>query len=482
MRHATGGLVLLQIATICLLASSQGCAQYQPIHKSHPLDPPPSIEVRGPDGAGPSVFVDRYFLEFDDQGFLWKPELVSEVERRIGEIRNAGESPLVLLFVHGYMHDASLKKGSYASRFEQEVLARFAEYENRVPKRQVIGIFVGWTGDTWKVPVWSRVVGFFARYAAAVRIGNGPDLADAISRIGAAAGLHQRAEDHRDRPIGVVVLGAHSAGSAMLHEAYSRLLVAEAAAVRSSTEGPLGKIEFEKTLLPDFVFFLNSAANSLQHVKLLIQLRRAQVERTRRINDCDLQLPLIVSVTSETDRTTRVIYRVSRKLEMYPGKKRSEHSALPKDPLFSGLTYSQREYFKFTEGHNPELITHEIVRAAIEQCDGSGAGVMSVGREGVRSISLRAVSSHRSTSDSREELCLRPARSKEGGPAPIRGPAWVVRASNGVLGGHGAIFTDEALDIMSGFVNLTLFDTLPSSGTCSTEPGASPDSRAGRRN
>jgi pimeloyl-ACP methyl ester carboxylesterase len=162
----------------------------------------------------------RCFVEIDDQGVLWSEEQFNNAIAKVREvtIKDAGKS-LVVVFVHGWNNNAG-ENSNDISRFE-DILLRLARLEqaeatnDKVPPRKIVGVYVGWRGNT--VPLAS----IWARREVARRIGEG-----ALARLLAEMEkLRYHSEvDPTSNRIQLVLLG-HSLGANSLFTAISARLV-----------------------------------------------------------------------------------------------------------------------------------------------------------------------------------------------------------------------------------------------------------------
>jgi hypothetical protein len=156
-----------------------------------------------------------FFLEADDTGQPLRPTQLDSVLTAVdGAVANAGA--MVVVFVHGWHHSAA-PGDAYVCRLS-DVLASVEQMERRAaalagrPARDVMGIYVGWSGALYPSELANSVTTFWNRLVAADHLG----ASDGVLRR-LLAGLSQRLTDARagaraDRRSSLLVVG-HSMGA-----------------------------------------------------------------------------------------------------------------------------------------------------------------------------------------------------------------------------------------------------------------------------
>lgn len=386
----------------------------------------------------------QYFLEFSDQGFFWEEEQLSAIVRSIHRVRRAGGRPLVLVFVHGWKHSAK-ETDKYVKLFRESLLNPLLA-NGLTAGRPVIAVYVGWSGFSTRI-LFLKQLNFFARYATASRIGQGPDFPFALRQISLAAKGPLGAA-----PIGNVVVGGHSMGSTILQQALvnllpTRLEVFDGQNERLSESSPAD--------LPDLVLFLNSAASSLQMVKVLIQLHRLPIQKTVTMGECEVAVPLLISLSSVEDKATRRLFPISRRLELYPGARKKKNTTRP-------FPYSEESYWRITDGNNPDLISHIITSG--NACILGDRVLVSSGH--IDYLPLRSLAG--GSASSLVEHCL--IRESE----PLDENLWVVAVPGSLSKSHDDIFSGEMVMVLSALVSLGI-EAAPNAMTCISEMREAPN-------
>lgn len=270
------------------------------------------------------------FIEFDDQGEMWSPVQLARALARIEEANQHERGAVVVVFVHGWQHNASPEDGNVKS-FTQ-VLAQLVEMEQQSAggdPRPVVGIYLGWRGKTGAIP-GLRMLTFWGRANTARRIA-GTSATEAIYSALVKAKSNPRSK--------TIVIG-HSFGGQIVELALTQALVGTL----------LASQEREIPFPADLVLLINPAAKSLQAKQFVDMLQRNRIKlyRTDRAGNT-YPRPLVVSVTSDTDVATRLAFPAGLVLSSFTKKFRrygQEYcSPLP----------SQKAFYIHTAGHNRSL-------------------------------------------------------------------------------------------------------------------------------
>lgn len=153
-----------------------------------------------------STLHELHFVEFDDQGWLFdskgneKDNVLSEenpvscshsdpstkdgsgcekpktqidhlMERLTYLIANEKEDLSIILYVHGWKHNAETND-SDVRKFRQLIAAMERIEDAEANPRKVVGIYVGWHGKSWLLPGITQNLSFWSRKNAALRVSN----------------------------------------------------------------------------------------------------------------------------------------------------------------------------------------------------------------------------------------------------------------------------------------------------------------------
>lgn len=239
------------------------------------------------------------FVEFDDQGDLWEPRQVDQLESMIREEVEHPESPgaLVVVFVHGWKHDATVCDENVACFRELlkglDNLERFQAFETGVEPRRVIGVYLGWRGKSVTPPVLKEF-SFYARKATAHRVGEGR-MVEVLTRL---ENLRDQSNAAGGRSRLVVV--GHSFGGAATFSALSNIF-----------EERLAKGPSEETSViegfGDLVVLVNPAFEAARYTSI-------HKQSIARGDFSENQPALLLVVTSESDSATKNAFPAGRTL------------------------------------------------------------------------------------------------------------------------------------------------------------------------
>ncbi len=295
-------------------------------------------------------------IEFDDHGFYWDRGQLERVAETIRSATREGESrnreALVFVFVHGWNHNAAPDDRNLTSaRALVAALAQAEEDSEIGDHRPVVGVYLGWRGRRVDPP-WFRFSSYWNRNAGAARVGSSLAIGDALREILEVT----KSRESGGNPNSRVVAVGHSMGSLVLQEAMVGLL--PSATVGGDRDGGRGLALAARKLpsFPDLVVLLNSAASSLQALQIVEHLESHNIHRWITRKDGRYRAPLLVSLTSETDRATNALFRIGKALDPYRGGFRRERA----EPF----PHDQRDFYFTSDGHNRSLWTHRVKRAS----------------------------------------------------------------------------------------------------------------------
>ena len=403
------------------------------------------------------------FLEFDDQGSLFSRaplELLIETLRKEAERPEAPRLTLVL-FAHGWKNDARLCNRNACcfrtllSRIAADARMVEARSKGAIGPSRTIGIFVGWRGLSAMVPPF-RALSFYARKRAAQTIGQG-ELVEVLTFLD----RYQKHLNERDPKRCRLVIMGHSFGGAMIYSAVANVLKTRIvdAQVKTRVSGSDEPI----VGFGDLVVLANPAfeASLYQPFQELMD-RSPSVSRT--------QLPVLVILSSETDTTTRVFFKIGRTLAT----------------LFQRTgPRSPRPMLVTTVGNYDPFVTHHATTSV------AGSSEQPHSMLGTVANCQCSLSMGDLSPESVDRLVELLRSSPGGAPAlpPLLCPGvermdtvelscsssrpmplWVVRASNEVISGHSGFFTRPVSDLVRGLVARTLLQELARSSR--SKPGA----------
>lgn len=282
------GLLPALIATgIALLSYHAPAPAY---HRRAPAGSPGSELISGEYDSVPYRFK-LGFVEFNDDGYLVDPQQEQALLSGIEADATQPGFDLVVLFVHGWNHDAG-KEDSNVGCFREflraaaVMQARYEQVHKR--PRRVHGIYAGWPGVVYPDSQWQQATTFWGRESAVDRLAERGALLQLISRISA---IKHKAGPRR---VMFVVVG-HSLGGRGLYRALRPLI-----------QNSLATADYSAQLPPiaDLALMVNPALTADDH-KTLADLVASSPH-------ANAAVPRFVIATSQADSVLRRQFRWSR--------------------------------------------------------------------------------------------------------------------------------------------------------------------------
>ncbi len=299
---------------------------------------------------------DLLFAEFTDQGLQFPEGLdgIGEAHRQIDHILdglNRIESGStngisLIVFVHGWRHNASYDD-SNVQDFRK--LLEAAAHAERETGYRVVGIYVGWRGQSSQIPGLEYLT-FWGRKEAAARVAQGStrELFNRLRNFRCARNRPSNPETRSsrgfddcswtptsDRPRARVntVLAGHSFGAWILYNSLAGALLETVAHHHDADQHGPANLRYA-----DLVVLLNPAFEASRFTPL----HRISSRPTARES---YQTPMLVSVTSENDKATHWLFPLGRYVNSL---------------LERTVGDEERRTFFSTPGHTPGYITHSL--------------------------------------------------------------------------------------------------------------------------
>jgi hypothetical protein len=377
------------------------------------------------------------FVELDDQGWLWDRRQLTALLDELA-VAGAREDLLMVVFVHGWKHNASVCDTNVACL--REVLLRLddieeiaAEREGRAPRR-VAGIYIGWRGLSITGRFLSNL-SFYDRKSTADRVG-----ARGVTEI--LLRLDSFLENHRERirpgaQSRLVIVG-HSFGGQVVHSALSQLLMerslAEARGVAAAPQP-----------FADLVVLVNPAFEAARYQPLF------EIVTERKFYPSD-QRPILAILTSEGDQATGRAFPAGRSLSTIFQKHRDAY---------------QRSANVQAVGHFEPFFSHELLYAEDEgvsepepttrpEC-GCPYLVPAAEVRGRTAAAMKQMETMWSGEPPQPnwELKLPGSVLRHNGKFGPLNPYLVVRVDNEIISAHNQIYRPRFIDFLRYFIALT---------------------------
>lgn len=325
-----------------------------------------------------------HFVEFDDQGWAASipagaatlpdgklPTQTDHLMKRLDKLLGDDEYLNIILYVHGWKHDAK-DDDEDVKRFRRILAsARTLESSKSKKPRKVVGIYVGWRGKSWDLPNALINLSFWSRKSAALRVSHGA-AQELFSRLRTVQRHYNSNVDSPDCAapregrittsgcrVRMLMIG-HSFGAWILYSAISGPLISTLNAEKDldnvSSPGGGGaaahpavtKTEEVNRRPADMIVLINPAFEAVRYQPL----HQAAINYKSKV----VQPPLLVTITSSADAATRVAFPAGRFI-----------NSIFERPVTSE---EQSAAMKRTHGHLELYQTHKLVALENNACPG----------------------------------------------------------------------------------------------------------------
>ncbi len=290
------------------------------------------------------------FIEFDDQGQLRDREQMNVVLDTYSQI-SSSDDVTVIVFVHGWQHSAAPDDSNVES-FKQ-LLAEVshtdtvASQQDMRTKRKVLGVYIGWRGDSLTLPI-VKYTSFWERKNTAQKVGL-LGVTEVIVRLEEL--VHAKATTETSNPKSVksrIVIMGHSFGGAVVYASLNQVLVERFIGRRykkyqKSTEG-----------FGHLVILMNPAFEALRFSAIFDMSQE----------DChhySKEIPRFVMLTSEADTVTRYVFPyLGRTFSVLFENHRDLNRQICTKDGKAKVTISESEADRVAIGHFEPYQTHKL--------------------------------------------------------------------------------------------------------------------------
>lgn len=313
-----------------------------------------------------------YFTEYDDQGWSYQqgsqtePRQILSTELHQLLKENSEEKISVVVFVHGWKHNASASDGNVKSfrllLSDLNRVERQSACGREGIKRRIIGVYVGWRGKTGNLGILENAT-FWNRKEAAQRVALGDvrmlfsDLREMQEKANAkwnSEVLNVAAKAPKSKPVAVVSpcakrmklsIAGHSFGGLIVYTSMAQSLVRDIVASKHDEFEHINVNSGQRVqpLLQrqgDLIVVINPAIEATRFHPLFRAVQEANLPR--------YHSPVFVSITSKTDTATRRAFPVGRWFstfwDKYPANRREE----------------EKQANLYTFGHANDFVTHDL--------------------------------------------------------------------------------------------------------------------------
>lgn len=252
------------------------------------------------------------FVEFDDQGQLYDRKQMNILIKHLYSMASTDDL-LMSVFVHGWHHNAKANDSNIVNyRNTLLKLSRLEQFDAKQAQRKprkIVGIYVGWRGESVTIPYLNTLT-FWDRKSTAQKVGHG-GVTEFFSRLEEIRNVKESTyTDNKEIQNRLVIIG-HSFGGAVVYSALSQILMDRFV----DTKGPVGTASTVKGF-GDLVILINPAFEALQ----IATLNDMANERGSYFSD---QAPVLAVLTSEADLATKYAFWAGRVFSTAPAKHRN---------------------------------------------------------------------------------------------------------------------------------------------------------------
>jgi hypothetical protein len=357
------------------------------------------------------------FVEIDDQGQLRDRQQMYALIKKLYDTA-AKESVLINVFVHGWHHNA--EPGDSNIEGFKKALAGFSQFENKKKsgqKRKVIGVYVGWRGESVTVPVINGLT-FWERKNTAHDVGY-LGVTELLLKLEEIANVRSSIEP----PIKsrLVVIG-HSFGGAVVYSATSQILLGrfvDSQPGKGFTDSAKG--------FGDLVVLLNPAFEALRYSPAF-DLGQS------RCSYFSGQAPKLAILTSETDYATGMAFPLGRAFNTFF----ETHNEVERNDCGYRMTLDEGEADRNAVGHYLPLVSHTLTPMRDKKA-----------LQVARSAEIKNVWANQTSGGSTQFGKTLLAHLKKTVP---RSPYLNIRVDKELMDGHNDIFRPE----VAGFIELLI--------------------------
>lgn len=301
-----------------------------------------------------------HFAEFDDQGWIAGSDKdrvnssktdKTSMDLIVDRIRDSlktgrqGQRVSLVVYVHGWNHTSQANDDDvHEFRDLLKDVARIERANKGHEDTKVVGVFVGWRGESIPVP-GVQEGSFWDRKATAEKVAQG-SVRELLLRLDAIRDMNKGGKDKpvKEDWLHMLTIG-HSFGGLLVYEALSGEFIRSAARAKEELAGnPFAKPKHNK--VGDLVVIVNPAFEGTRYEVL-------RLAADKLYQSPGTLLPHLVIATSEADRATRYAFPAARTFS----------TILEHDPN------EERDANFFTVGHNERFQTHTLCQVGKPNCE-----------------------------------------------------------------------------------------------------------------
>jgi hypothetical protein len=278
------------------------------------------------------------------------------------QLASGDDDVLLITFVHGWHHSA--KPGDSNIESFREMLRQVSAMEQVGSlqqdrrKRKILGLYIGWRGDSISVPYLNGVT-FWERKSTAHDVGTQGGVSELLLRLEEIVNVRKGIEQEVPPPLTsrMVVIG-HSFGGAVVFTTLQNILADR------FIDSRVGKtFQGDAQGFGDLVILMNPAFEAIRYSALY------DLSQQGCRNYFGSQLPKLAILTSEADYATRFAFPIGRTFSTLFESHTSLQRSYCEKPGTQGIRpmrISEGEADRNTVGHFEPYLTHRL-KATDEQ-------------------------------------------------------------------------------------------------------------------
>ncbi len=289
------------------------------------------------------------FVEFDDQGQLRDRGQLQAVLDGFYPIAGTQDA-LIVVFVHGWHHNA--RPGDANVDAFRRLLTKLARVESAGSRRKVLGVYLGWRGESVTVPGIKDLT-FWERKNTAHKVGQ-QGVAEVLLKLEEIVNVKADTEEAVPKPLNsrFVVVG-HSFGGAVVYTALQQIFTDR---FIDSRRGKSYRDDAKG--FGDLVVLMNPAFEALRYATLYdLSQEYCRVYFPS-------QLPRLAILTSENDLATKYAFPIGRTFSTLF----ETHNTLTRHTCTehgkSELVIDESKADRQTVGHFMPYLSHRLVPAS----------------------------------------------------------------------------------------------------------------------
>lgn len=380
------------------------------------------------------------FVEYDDQGQLRDPEQKNAVINQYYKLA-AFDDVLVITFVHGWHHNAGPGDTNIRD-FREKVLKKIAADEFRAaeqagrPARKVLGVYVGWRGESIEIP-GVNVLTFWDRKNTAHEVGQ-LGVTEFLLKLEELVNTKKKiGEDQKPNNSSKMVVVGHSFGGAVVFSSLQKILMERFIDSREDKN-----FSSDAKGFGDLVVLVNPAFEAIRFASLF-DLSQAGCRKY-----FDTQLPKLAILTSEADWATGLAFPIGRTFSTFFESHKTVERHICLQPGRAGIKpfeLKEGSADRTAVGHFEEYLTHDLIPD---------------GDINTANLNYQLAQLHQVWAANQGEMKFAGSLLKSRGISTNLNPYLNVRVDKQLSGGHNDIWQPE---LVSFIKDLILISTIPKS-------------------